>query len=105
MLEWLEITQRADVAAARQQSRAEALGAGLPEARAEDIAIVATELCTNMIKYADGGRFLAQVMPQPAGVSIALIATDQGPGHPRSLRHAQGSRQRWTGRGHRHRCD
>ena len=82
MLEWLEITQRADVAAARQQSRAEALGAGLPEARAEDIAIVATELCTNMIKYADGGRFLAQVMPQPAGVSVALIATDQGPGIP-----------------------
>lgn len=80
MLECLHITTRADVAAARQQARAEAVQAGLSPTRAEDIAIVATELTTNILKYAGTGCFLAQVMPQPMGVSLALIAFDDGPG-------------------------
>ncbi|ETX11970.1 hypothetical protein OCH239_18890 [Roseivivax halodurans JCM 10272] len=80
MLECLTIASRADVAAARQQARAEALQAGLSAERAEDIAIVATELSTNIIKYAGTGRFLAQAVPQPDGVCLALVACDEGPG-------------------------
>ncbi|MGZ9812674.1 SpoIIE family protein phosphatase [Pseudoroseicyclus sp. H15] len=80
MLECLTIAARADVAAARQQARAEALQAGLGHDRAEEIAIVATELATNILKYAHTGSILAQAMPQPEGTSLALIAFDQGPG-------------------------
>ena len=80
MLEWLTINSRPDVAAARQQARAEAMLAGLGVQRAEDIAIVATELATNILKYAGTGQILAQAMPQPEGMSLALIACDDGPG-------------------------
>lgn len=80
MPERLEITYRSDVAAARQQARTVALQAGLSAERAEDVAIVATELATNMVKYATAGLFMAQAMPQPEGTTVALIASDSGPG-------------------------
>lgn len=80
MLECLTIASRPDVAAARQQARAEALQAGFSTERAEQIAIVATELSSNILKYANSGWFLAQAMPQPDGVCLALVACDDGPG-------------------------
>lgn len=80
MPERLEISSRSDVAAARQQARTVATQAGLGPERVEDIAIVATELTTNIVKYATGGQFMAQAMPQPEGATIALIASDSGPG-------------------------
>ncbi|GGB19653.1 ATP-binding protein [Allosediminivita pacifica] len=82
MLEWLDISTRADVAVARQQARAEARLAGLPPDRIESVAIVATELVTNIVKYAGSGRFLAQTMDLPRGPRLALIASDAGPGIP-----------------------
>mgnify|MGYP001303481775 CR=1 FL=1 len=82
MLEWLDISTRADVAVARQQARAEARLARLPADRIENVAIVATELVTNIVKYAGSGRFLAQTMNLPQGPRLALIACDAGPGIP-----------------------
>lgn len=80
MLERLTIASRPDVAGARQQARAEALLAGLSVERAAEVAIVATELATNILKYAGSGHILAQAMPQPEGTALALVAWDEGPG-------------------------
>ena len=80
MLEWLEIRTRTDLASARQQARSEAVRAGLSAERSEEVAIVASELASNILRYAGTGRILAQRMPQPTGSALALIAADEGPG-------------------------
>ncbi len=82
MLEWLEVDSRADVAFARQKARALARQAAFAEARAEEIAIVATELVSNIVKFAGEGRFLAQMMDLPGGPRLAMVASDSGPGIP-----------------------
>lgn len=80
MLEWLEITSRADIAFARQKARTVGRDAGLSDARLEELIITASELTSNMQRYAGGGLFLAQVMDLPQGPTVALIARDEGPG-------------------------
>ncbi|MEU9396653.1 SpoIIE family protein phosphatase [Streptomyces sp. NPDC048324] len=60
---------------------------GLDEARTAAAALVATELATNLLKHADGGRLLIDVVPPPAPVEggdrtrfVQIAALDHGPG-------------------------
>ncbi|MDC2954524.1 SpoIIE family protein phosphatase [Streptomyces gilvifuscus] len=64
-----------------------AAAAGLDEARTAAAALVATELTTNLLKHADGGRLLLDVVPPPAPVEggdptryVQIAALDHGPG-------------------------
>ncbi|WP_369194194.1 SpoIIE family protein phosphatase [Streptomyces djakartensis] len=72
---------------ARVAAEGAAALAGLDERRTAAAALVATELATNLLKHAEGGRLLAEVVPAPAppqerGQSrvVQLAAIDHGPG-------------------------
>lgn len=67
---------------AREAAEDAAEAAGLDRVRAGDAALVATELATNAVKYAGGGRIVAEVARDPWGNARALqiLALDHGPG-------------------------
>lgn len=58
--------------------------AGLGRARADDAALVATELATNLLKHAHGGQLLVEAVAAPSGRSgdlmVQIAAVDHGPG-------------------------
>jgi anti-sigma regulatory factor (Ser/Thr protein kinase)/serine/threonine protein phosphatase PrpC len=58
-----------------------AAGIGFDEQECEEIAIAVSELASNQIKYAQGGRVIIEPLPgDPPGIRIE--ATDTGPGIP-----------------------
>lgn len=67
-----------EVPAARRAAQRLAEQAGFPEARAGAVALVTSELATNLAKHARGGRMLFRVTGEPAFVEI--LALDHGPG-------------------------
>ncbi|MEU6812815.1 ATP-binding SpoIIE family protein phosphatase [Streptomyces sp. NPDC046831] len=72
---------------ARVAAESAAAVAGLDEGRTAAAALVATELSTNLLKHAEGGQVLVEVVP-PAAVSdgddpapvVQIAAIDRGPG-------------------------
>lgn len=63
--------------------------AGLDEPRTAAAALVATELATNLLKHARGGRLLLDVVPEPEPADgddptrfVQIAAIDHGPGIP-----------------------
>lgn len=57
--------------------------AGFGAERQAEIAIVATELATNLVKHAENGRLLLHAIPpsaKGAPASVELLAVDSGPG-------------------------
>ena len=69
-------------AEARRAARGMALEFGLDETTAEQVAIVTTEVCTNLLKHAGRGQILLQTSTEEMdGLPILeLLAVDQGPG-------------------------
>lgn len=61
---------------------AERLGGrlGLPDGRIADLAIVAAELTSNLIKHADEGVLLVRPVRRELDAGVELIAVDSGPG-------------------------
>jgi anti-sigma regulatory factor (Ser/Thr protein kinase) len=53
---------------------------GLDEQARGEVAIVATELATNLARYARNGSLLIQALALPAGPAIELLSIDAGPG-------------------------
>ncbi|MBM7069742.1 ATP-binding protein [Actibacterium sp. 188UL27-1] len=80
MMRWLNIDDVTVVSAARRLARQSALDIGLPQTRAEEIAIVTTEAATNALRHGGGGRILIQKTPLQTGMGLALIVVDDGPG-------------------------
>ncbi len=54
--------------------------AGLPESRIGKLAIVVTELATNLLKHAGGGEILVSRFHDMDGSGLELLALDRGPG-------------------------
>ncbi|TBL28329.1 transcriptional regulator, partial [Verrucosispora sp. SN26_14.1] len=52
----------------------------LPEGRIADLAIVAAELTSNLIKHADDGMLLLRPVRRELDAGVELIALDSGPG-------------------------
>lgn len=52
------------------------------EAQQSDVAIVATELATNLSRHAQNGRVWLQTISSSAGEGLELVAVDAGPGIP-----------------------
>lgn len=74
------ITHSSEVAHARRGVSAMASKLGF---NAEDIgrvALVATEICTNALKHADGGTLLARRLQGPTATGLELLGLDRGPG-------------------------
>lgn len=76
----LEIRDSSDVAEARRLATRVASGADFSEVEAGNIALVATELATNLLKHANHGRIIVRVLQQSKKAGLELIALDQGPG-------------------------
>ncbi|MEV6819471.1 SpoIIE family protein phosphatase [Nocardiopsis dassonvillei] len=80
----LAVTDATCVPDAARAARKAALGIGLDGAAADAAALAASELATNMCRYAGGGRFVAEEARGPWGTARALqiLALDHGPGIP-----------------------
>jgi len=76
----LQVRESSQVSEARQKAVALAEGAGFDEVDAGRVAIVATELASNLLKHGDGGEILAGSFDDCTGQGIELLALDKGPG-------------------------
>lgn len=78
----LPIEEQSQTADARRVARGMARHAGFDETAAEQMALVVTEICTNLLKHASGGEILIRSAlnggsPAP---SLEVLALDKGPG-------------------------
>jgi anti-sigma regulatory factor (Ser/Thr protein kinase) len=76
----LPVTERSRVAEARRLGMELASKQGLGAADASRVAIVATELATNLIKHAGCGEIAISVFADGDGSGVELLALDRGPG-------------------------
>jgi anti-sigma regulatory factor (Ser/Thr protein kinase) len=74
------VTEPTHVADARRRAVDTATVAGFDESQAGRVALVATELATNIVRHGGGGEMLISVYDDPTGTGIELIALDRGPG-------------------------
>jgi anti-sigma regulatory factor (Ser/Thr protein kinase) len=80
MNQWVEIDDRSAVAVVRRLARRLGAEIGLPETRVDELAIVATEATTNILRYAERGRALIELVRSPGPEMITMVFTDRGPG-------------------------
>jgi anti-sigma regulatory factor (Ser/Thr protein kinase) len=74
------VTEASQVAEARRRAVALAQGLGFDETTAGRVAIVATELATNLVKYGTAGEILVGTFEDETGTGIELLALDRGTG-------------------------
>lgn len=74
------VTHASHVGEVRRLAARLAAGAGLNESQCGAVAIAATELATNLSRYASAGRVLLQQLTSLAGACVELLAVDGGPG-------------------------
>jgi anti-sigma regulatory factor (Ser/Thr protein kinase) len=76
----LPIGHESGVGDARRAAVRLAERAGLPAARAAAVALLATELATNLARHARDGELLMQALASPVGPAVELLSVDRGPG-------------------------
>ncbi len=76
----LQVRDQSQVAEVRRESTAVAARHGFDDGDAGRVALVATELATNLIKHGSGGEVLAGTFDDMDGVGVELIALDKGRG-------------------------
>jgi anti-sigma regulatory factor (Ser/Thr protein kinase) len=74
------VADASQVAEARRLVREIARSAGIADARVAEIAIVVTELATNLLKHGRGGHILANRYDDGGGDALHVLALDQGGG-------------------------
>ena len=74
------IADASQVAEARRLVSGHARRTGMSEARVAQVAVVVTELATNLLKHAGGGQILAQRCDDGEGVGLEVLALDRGRG-------------------------
>src|SRR3954447_7474654 len=77
---WLTVGDVSAAGAVRRSAVALGEEAGSPAGLLANLAIVATELTTNVARHADDGRVLIRLRRDGDRAGIELIATDRGPG-------------------------
>jgi anti-sigma regulatory factor (Ser/Thr protein kinase) len=76
----IAITGPASVAYARQRALGLAEDAGVRGAERDRLALIVSELASNLDKYAVAGTIVVQGLPGPGPAGIEVIAMDGGPG-------------------------
>jgi anti-sigma regulatory factor (Ser/Thr protein kinase) len=76
----IAVTHDTHVSEARRAALARAHGLGFCEEDAGRVALVATEMATNLIKHAGGGEMLIGSFDDPGGAGMECIALDRGGG-------------------------
>jgi len=87
--ETIEVTESSQIGQARRAAVRLAELFDLPENKRSEVAIVATELATNLSRYGKDGCFFLQAVQQPRSSYVQMLAIDRGPGIadvPRSMR-------------------
>lgn len=90
----VEVAERSGVGEARRRASLLAASAGLDAVASGRVAIVATELATNIVKYGGPGEILLSLFEDVTGSGVELIALDRGRGMAdvgESLRDGQSS--------------
>lgn len=64
----------------RRTAVREAGAAGMAAQGQAEVALVVTELATNLVKHAGGGQILLRAAVDPGGPSLEILALDSGPG-------------------------
>lgn len=77
---WVAITHTSDIAAARRLGQRLAQQLGFDDTRAGQLAIIITELATNMLKHAGEGRLALSVVHSGDANGIEVLGYDRGPG-------------------------
>ncbi|MDO8544021.1 MAG: ATP-binding protein/SpoIIE family protein phosphatase [Opitutaceae bacterium] len=78
--ETLEILHSSHVGAARRAAKALAESIGFDPAACEEIALAMTELATNLIKHAQGGKLTLTPHADGGRVALEIESRDSGPG-------------------------
>lgn len=76
----LQVSEQSQAGEARRRAMALAMEHGLSEAAASNLAIVVTELATNLLYHGSGGEIILTRLDDPAQPSIDVTALDRGPG-------------------------
>ena len=76
------VTEASQVAEARRRAMAVAHANGFDETAAGRVAIVVTELATNIVKYGVPGEILVGTYDDATGAGLEILALDKGPGLP-----------------------
>jgi anti-sigma regulatory factor (Ser/Thr protein kinase) len=76
----MAVAERSGVAEARRLASKTAALQGLCESHIGRIAIVATELATNLVKHAGGGEIAIGPFDDSEGKGLEILALDKGPG-------------------------
>lgn len=76
----IEVRHRSDVAPARNLAREAAIALGFSSEESEEIALVASELATNLVKYTPGGRLVLTPVLGPEKRGLQIESRDEGPG-------------------------
>ncbi len=76
----IPVTEASQVGSVRRTATDLAIGLGFDEVDTARVAIVATEMATNLAKHGREGVVLMRVAARPPAASLELIALDRGPG-------------------------
>lgn len=76
----IEVSELSQVAQARREATALARRIDFDEQQAGTVAVIAAELCTNLVKHATQGEILLRLMTGSRGTGVELLALDHGPG-------------------------
>jgi len=74
------ITEVSQVAEVRRQVAATASTHGLNEPAVGKVALVVTEIATNLVKHTTGGQLLVRTLQHEDGNGLEILALDKGPG-------------------------
>lgn len=74
------VTEASQVAEARRRATGLAQGLGFGETATGRVAIVATELSTNLVKYGASGEILLNAFEDETGTGVEILALDKGTG-------------------------
>ncbi|MET0985319.1 MAG: ATP-binding SpoIIE family protein phosphatase [Steroidobacteraceae bacterium] len=78
----LEVRDQSQVAEARRLATTTAAASGCGPTSSGRVAIVATELATNLLKHGGGGELLLSTYEAPGSCGVQLLALDSGKGMP-----------------------
>jgi anti-sigma regulatory factor (Ser/Thr protein kinase) len=77
---WFRVEAAGTAAAVRRAAERLATELGMPAARIADLAIVAAEAASNLVKHADEGMLLVRAARVPDRAGVEILALDRGPG-------------------------
>jgi anti-sigma regulatory factor (Ser/Thr protein kinase) len=78
----LAVQDATQIGAARRAAVTAAERLGISEVDAGKVALVVTELATNMVRHAGGGELLVRPLTEAGEAGLEIMALDRGPGIP-----------------------